>query len=180
MNTMPGVSISYSPWVAAEFIKKDNSVHLELESEYSPQYAASGDNTLIDGVQGGTEFRTGDYQGYYAKAVEGTIVFESERTISEVGVSCLQDMKSWIFYPKSISIEYSEDGIQFSKPVSFIDFPFYDSYVGPNTMDAFVDLGGERSVKAIRFKIENFGKCPEWHLGAGNDTWIFVDEIIFR
>ena len=22
-----------------------------------------------------------------------------------------------------------------------------------------------------------FGKCPDWHLGSGNDSWMFLDEI---
>jgi len=24
---------------------------------------------------------------------------------------------------------------------------------------------------------KNFGNCPEWHLGAGGKSWIFIDEI---
>ena len=36
-----------------------------------------------------------------------------------------------------------------------------------------------KQVKAIRYTIKNQGVCPEWHLGAGNPTWIFLDELIF-
>ena len=32
----------------------------------------------------------------------------------------------------------------------------------------------------IKIKAENYGVCPEWHLGAGGKTWVFVDEITIK
>ena len=32
----------------------------------------------------------------------------------------------------------------------------------------------------IKVTAENYGVCPEWHLGAGGKTWIFVDEITIK
>ena len=29
----------------------------------------------------------------------------------------------------------------------------------------------------IKIKAENYGKCPEWHLGSGGTSWLFFDEI---
>ena len=180
-STSAGIGYTiYSPWVGVEFIKRDPGVHLDLKSNYSPQYAAYGPNTLIDGVQGGTEFRTGDYQGFWATDVEGIVHFDEARTFSEVGISCLQDMKSWVFYPKSVSFELSSDGVNFDKKLVFSDFPQFEDYIGPTSMDAIVKLPNNQVVKAIRIRVENFGECPSWHLGAGNDSWLFLDEIIFR
>ena len=36
------------------------------------------------------------------------------------------------------------------------------------------------SCKFIRFSIENYGPCPNWHLGKGNPTWLFLDEITVK
>lgn len=177
---MPGVQIDYSSWISGSFVKKDQGVHLELSTAYSPQYPASGPESLVDGVQGTNEFRTGDYQGFWAQDVVGIVQFDEARTISKVGVSALQDMKSWIFYPKAVHFEVSTDGINFTKAGTFSNFPVFSDYVGPTNMDALVKLEKQSSVKAIRFKVENFGTCPNWHLGAGNDTWMFLDEIIFE
>ena len=35
------------------------------------------------------------------------------------------------------------------------------------------------SIQARYIKIEalNYGVCPGWHPGSGNDTWMFLDEI---
>jgi len=30
----------------------------------------------------------------------------------------------------------------------------------------------------VRVRAKNYGKCPDWHPGAGGKTWIFVDEIV--
>ncbi len=29
----------------------------------------------------------------------------------------------------------------------------------------------------IKIKVKNYGVCPDWHLGNGGDTWLFLDEI---
>jgi hypothetical protein len=44
----------------------------------------------------------------------------------------------------------------------------------------FVKSNSTKAISAIRVSAKNFGKCPEWHLGAGNNTWLFADELIFR
>jgi hypothetical protein len=48
-----------------QFVKKNTNVSIEILSEYDNQYASSGDFALIDGIRGGDEFRTGDWQGYW-------------------------------------------------------------------------------------------------------------------
>ena len=32
-------------------------------------------------------------------------------------------------------------------------------------------------LKYIKVKVENYGICPDWHLGAGGNAWLFVDEL---
>jgi hypothetical protein len=32
----------------------------------------------------------------------------------------------------------------------------------------------------IRYRIVNPGVCPDWHLGNGNKTWMFLDELIYN
>ena len=192
-NSMPSFETNYSPWVYANFIKRDPSISLQLKSEYAHQYEAAGPNTLIDGVKGTKEFRTGDWQGYYAKDLVTEVKFDIPRQLKEIGLSCLQDMKSWIFYPNSIELEISFDGNTFEK-LNTIEtiptiasvansptiIPSFSTYVGPTIAEFFRSTNTDRAIKAIKVTARNYGKCPAWHLGAGNDTWLFVDELIFR
>lgn len=192
-NSMPSTETNYSPWVKATFIKRDKEISLLLKSEYAHQYEAAGPNTLIDGVKGTKEFRTGDWQGFYAKDLVTEVKFEKPRVLKEIGISCLQDMKSWIFYPNSIEIEISYDGKTFEKlvPIATIQasassansptiIPSFSTYVGPTIAEFYRNISTDKPISAFKVTAKKFGKCPSWHLGAGNDTWLFTDELIFR
>ena len=187
-------TLFYSPSIKNKFVKRDTGVSLVLNSKYENQYASGGPMALIDGIMGGNEFRTGDYQGYWAQDLVAEVSFSEGRLLKEVGLSCVQDMKSWIFYPSEIMIEVSYDGRSFEKLPSILSdenkvpdgvvisdqIPLYENYVGPTNHDFIQLIRGDKPVHKIRITAKNFGKCPKWHLGAGNDTWLFADEIIFR
>jgi predicted alpha-1,2-mannosidase len=183
----------YSPWISGEFIKRDPNVLLTLKSEYSPQYAASGPNTLVDGIYGGAEFRTGEFQGFWAQDVVSEVTFVKPKKLTEIGLSCIQDMKSWIFFPSEIQMEISTDGEHFqalktiytnvpfaSNTVTQEMIPSFSTYVGPMHRQFFRTIDSPVEIKKLRITAKNFGKCPDWHLGFGNDTWLFIDELIMR
>jgi len=168
-----------SAMVSSYFIKKDKGIQLTLKTPYSSQYAASGANSLIDGIRGGNEFRTGDWQGFFEKDIIAEISFDKPRPLSEIGVSCIRDIRSWIFFPSKIMISISNDGVNYEtlSPLSIPKLLKDDS----NTMKSESTLKfGPRLIKSIRFEIQNGGNCPSWHLGNGNPSWLFLDELIIR
>ena len=169
-----------SPWINTPFIKRDPSIHLTLTGNYANQYAASGPNALIDGIKGGTEFRTGDWQGFQGQDVRAEIYFDESRVMNEIQVSCLQDMKSWIFYPKAVHLSYSLNGKDFITLGNTFQIPMFSDYAHPTKETFQWILPTNSKIKAIRVEYQNYGKCPEWHLGNGNDTWLFIDEIEFK
>lgn len=171
---------NYSTNTTNVFTKRDKTLSLELFSEYSNQYAAGGDFALIDGITGGSEFRTGDWQGYWAQDILMEVNFEGGRSLEEVGIGCLSDIKSWIFMPKEIIFEGSMDGTNFELigKVPFIPETIKD--MPPHSGTYTVKTRTTEKFQKIRIKVINPGKCPSWHLGAGNDTWLFVDELILR
>jgi hypothetical protein len=172
----------WSAEVSSAFIKKDPNVQLQLKSTYSNQYTASGKDALIDGLIGGNEFRTGDYQGYYNQDVVAIIEFAESRTIDEVGVSFIRDQKAWIFAPSKITIEASLNGTDFfvltqkdlPKATSTDKNPFKD--------EVLIELNHDKQLKYkfLRYTVSNPGLLPSWHLGAGNPTWLFIDELLYK
>ena len=165
--------------VMNEFVKIDNSIHLNLLNNYANQYAASGQNTLIDGVSGGNDYRTGDWQGFQGTDIIAEVSFDTTRSLKEIGLSCIEDTKSWIFYPQSILIETSTDGINYTKSYSIQG----DNTTNPESKskkEYTVQTSNKEGIKKIRIKAISIGKCPDWHLGKGNDSWLFSDEIIMR
>lgn len=171
-----------SPIVSSQFIRKNPNVSLKLDTKYSNQYAASGENALIDGLMGGSEFRTGDWQGFYGKDVVATVTFKEPMAIHEFGASCIRDQKAWIFLPKEIRFEVSYDGITYQNPqvISIPQATQRDKNPFNCMFTTLIETDKVRKIKSIRYTIVNPGNCPEWHLGVGNPTWMFIDELIFN
>jgi predicted alpha-1,2-mannosidase len=163
--------------VTAHFTKIDGGRTLELESTYANQYAAGGDQALIDGIRGGTDFRTGEWQGFREHDLLATVDLGKVKTLQRAGLSALQDENSWIWYPASVTFAWSTNGRTWS------------SATVENTVDRHA-TGGQKQelwtgaiVKKARYvKIiaKNAGICPDWHKGKGGTTWIFADEILIE
>ena len=148
-----------------------------IESEYSNQYAASGKNAMIDYLRGSPNFRTGYWQGYQGQDVVAIVDLGSIQSVNSVSVGALQDIKSWIWYPRKVEFWASENGIAY-KPYGNLMNDFGRDKYGAFTNNFMVD----KSVMAqfIKVKLTYPGDCPDWHLGAGGKAWVFVDEIVIK
>ena len=169
-----------SATLTSNFVKKSTDKSLILKTSYANQYSASGENTLIDGIYGGHDYRTGDWQGFYGKDVVAEIRFNELKKIKVMGVSCLKDIKSWIFFPKEITILGSLDGVDFEK-IKTIRISKMNENDKNNEVKKFIYKNDNlKSYRVFKFLVSNAGKCPNWHLGSGNNSWLFLDEIILE
>ncbi|NNM16447.1 MAG: glycoside hydrolase family 92 protein, partial [Bacteroidia bacterium] len=173
MATVPGKKLFSKE--TAEFYKIKKDKKITLNSTYANQYAAAGNDALIDQLRGGMNFRTGDWQGYQGQDMEAIIAFDEMKQINKISLSCLQDIQSWIWYPKNVSFYSSTDGVQWTL-IEKVNNKFADDAYGAFTQE--LSLNTKMKTKFIKVVAENYGVCPEWHLGNGGNAWIFVDEII--
>ncbi len=165
--------------ISNDFIEQEKGTHLEITSEYDNQYAAAGKNTLIDGIKGSEEYRSAVWQGYYAQDLIAKVTFDEGKQFHSVGLNCLQDTKSWIFLPREVEmkINYMDD----TSETKMIQLGKHDKeFLETKQTKTFYINVLSKKVQSIEINAKNYGKCPDWHLGAGYDTWIFVDEIIFH
>jgi predicted alpha-1,2-mannosidase len=161
--------------VRAVFSKFSPPGTIRLNTRYSPQYTGGGDEALIDGRRGSTDFRLGAWQGYEGTDLDAVIDLGSVKTVSRVELGCLQDNNSWIFFPRSVEFSFSSDGSTFLIPVSVAN-----TVSERDEVIRRMDFGADQqSVRAryVRVRAKNIGVCPEWHKGVGNKAWLFVDEI---
>ncbi len=160
--------------VISEFLKIKPGRSITLNSEYANQYAAEGDGALIDRLKGSNNFRTGFWQGYQGQDVEVIVDLGSIENVSNISAGFLQDNRSWIWYPELVKFYTSNDGKDFTLAKT-IKNEFSLRTEGSFTQE----MGFKTNIKTryVKMVATNFGVCPEWHLGAGWPSWIFVDEI---
>jgi predicted alpha-1,2-mannosidase len=167
----------YSHVEEANYYKFQKDKSIQILSRYSSQYTADGDEGLIDYIRGNVNFRLGGWQGYQAQDFEAIVDLESVQEINEIGAGFLQDIRSWIFFPTSMIVETSTDGIHY-EPYGVFNNPHAD-----DDYTAMVDdfmIKKETQARFVKVKAINYGNLPEWHLGAGYPAFIFIDEIIVR
>ena len=45
----------------------------------------------------------------------------------------------------------------------------------PHTKD--LEVTGDSNPRYIKIKVLNYGQLPNWHLSAGEQAWLFIDEV---
>jgi len=164
--------------ISSTFTKSNNNISLQLETQFANQYAASGENALIDGIRSGsTDFRSGDWQGFEGVDAKGILNLEKPQNVRKISISCLQDEHSWIFFPTEFQIFTSEDGIIFKPNGSTVN-TVSPTKKGNLTQNMTVEFKTSTPFKAIKFVIKNRQTCPEGHISAGEKSWIFLDELV--
>ena len=166
-----------SKTVTSEYFLRDDSKKIKILSTYANQYAAAGDKTLIDQLRGGNNYRTGNWQGY-REDLNVIVDISKVKKINSISLGCHQDVRSWIFYPKQVDYWTSLDDKNYTYQGKVLaNFP--DNIEGSLQKDFKLNV---KNLKAryIKIRAENYGICPDWHLGAGGKTWIFVDEITIK
>lgn len=160
--------------VASTSTRIDHDWDISITTPYDNQYAAGGNDALIDGLKGGANFKTGEWQGYYGTDVELVIDLKQKETINGLKIGALQDIRPWIWYPSSVKIFASQNGTDFVLMDEILnDQPIDDYSVAVHRFISTQPF----SARYVKVQAVNFGTIPEWHLGRGNDSWLFLDEV---
>jgi len=149
---------------------------IKIISPYDNQYTAGGDEALIDGLRGDVNWRKGYWQGYEGKDFECIIDLGKEQSVGSFTAEFLQDVGAWIFMPKKVEFSFSKDGNTYSDNTALgNNVSDKDEKVQKKTFKTM--LLRPVTARFVKVKAINYGKLPEWHPGAGGDSWLFLDEI---
>ena len=146
-------------------------------SDFSYRYPASGVTALTDGLRGSINHRDGLWQGYLATNLDIIIDLGEEILVNTVQVNFLQNQRSWIFLPVVVEYSLSSDGKKFhsiNEVLNKISAREEQPIIQPFNFQ-FME---KTKARFIRVKAQNLGKSPDWHEGAGESCWLFVDEIV--
>lgn len=150
---------------------------IRLLSEYDQGYAAGGNKALIDGVIGGSDYKT-LWQGYRKKDLAVVIDLGKLTKVSSIEIGFLQSILHSIMIPTQVTFSQSEDGEHFSLLGK-------EAYV---TQEGIVDYQQKRfnvsfkprQTRYIKVEANNMSVLPQWHIRPGQEAFIFADEIIVK
>ena len=169
----------YSNVTTAIAYRKPNNWKINIQSTYNKQYDAGGDEGIIDGQHATTNWRSGGWQGFQGQDFNCIVDLGKVTAIQYVTSEFLQDTRSWIMYPKQVSYEISEDGINY-KPFGVIENGVAADDYNLQMRTFLHNNIVKANARYVKIKATNFGKLPDWHQGNGGDAFIFIDEIEVR
>lgn len=154
-------------------LSKSSMKPITLKTEPNEAYRFEGANTLIDGLSGGKNYKTGRWIAFFGETLDATIDLLDNQEISSLEFNCNLTKGDWIFNAKSVKILVSDDGNEY-KEIYHEEFPI--ETVREDGVIAY-DINFEKAnARYVNVVIEPF-MCPEGHSGYGYPAWIFVDEL---
>jgi len=145
-------------------------------TQYDPQYTAGDSIALIDLIRGTDNFRTGSWQGFHGVDVDVVVDLGEAQRVNIIRAGFVQDQNSWIFMPEWVEFSVSANGEDYKivgRQENTID-PKEDGGI----IHDFSVMTAGMNIRYIRVMAKNRGVCPDWHPGAGNAAWLFIDEVV--
>lgn len=150
---------------------------VKMLTEYSNEYPVGGGAALTDGFHGPDNYDC-NWLGFQGDNCVAVVDLKSVKRVDRIETSWLQDWYAWIWLPLKVKFSVSTDGKNFM-PVGELPDTVPDT-----TNGAFVKAFDVNfpAVKARYIKVDAISRkvCPNWHLGAGQKSWIFIDEIVVK
>jgi hexosaminidase len=172
-----GKVMGYKPAEQTFTMHKGVGREIKYVSPFSKYYPADGPNTLTDGVRG-TSVHGKNWHGFNGKDLEATVDLGAETEINNLALGCVQNYRSWIFFPQSVKFELSIDGQNFTE-IKTVNNTISANDKTIQTHDFSVQFPAIKA-RYVRVVAKNLGVCPEGHSGAGQAAWLFADELIIQ
>jgi hexosaminidase len=133
-------------------------------------YKGDGPLSLVNIIRGSKNFHDGQWQAWLVNDMEVVIDLEKIQSINQITVGSLENQGSGIYFPTEIKAFISTDGKTY-KEVGKIMRPFT---INSNSELKDFKISFEKSnAKFVKVIVSNLKKSPK-----GEDSWLFVDEIL--
>ena len=138
-------------------------------------YTFKGDITLVDGLKGNPNYRTGRWLGFCGTDLEAVVDLKNEEEISSVKFNTSVDKGDWVFDVLGITVSVSNDGENFTEVFD----KKYPDLTAEDENKIYEHKVEFEPVKARYVKVKALSDrdMPDWHGGKGYPAFIFVDEL---
>ena len=113
--------------------------------------------------------KSAQFLGFWGADVDVIIDLQKEMNVESILLHSFEQKASWIYRPKSVKFMV---GINEKE---FIELNEETKISGVSNLIYAQKV--EKLARFIKISIKNIGLIPEKNPGAGNNAWIFLDEI---
>lgn len=153
------------------FINQATAKKIELKTEPHKNYALGGAFTLVDGMKGDTKRYGRDWLGFLGKNFEAILDLDANIVVNSIAIGFLENKGSWIHFPTTVIVYAAMDGENFNKI-----FQLNQEEIIKNQGQITARFSS-LNTRFIKVEAKFLDKIPEGFPGAGNKSWVFVDEI---
>ncbi|MBI5914966.1 MAG: family 20 glycosylhydrolase [Bacteroidetes bacterium] len=147
---------------------------ISLTNFPAEKYSGAGPGSVINGVAGPTERYGGsEWLGFEGKDFIAIIDLGAETDLNTLTMRFFNGPGQWVYPPKELEVATSSDGSQFQSLGKMASIAAGESKL----VEVQFPL---TQVKTRYLKVfaARYGLIPEGAQGAGNEAWLFVDEIV--
>ena len=148
-----------------------------FNTAYEKSYKRVGDFGLTDGLKGSLSYGDGSWLGWFGNDMDVTLDMGSQISFQNISINFLQHTQSWILLPVKVDFFISNDGKTWELLKSKTHQIPGDDYA-PQTYEFTVQ--SSKSARFIKVLAKGHDRLPAWHTSAGEDVWIFADEIVVK
>ena len=147
-----------------------------LCTEPHSSYRYGAPDCLTDGIHGTDNYTSGDWAGWYSGPFEAVVDMKGCGEYSEVSLGVFVFKYDWIFNPTDMRIEVSDNGKDFTE-VAYAEYETIQNLEEGNGRQEYRLDFEPTDAKYLKISAGAVMAIPQWHAGAGNPSFVFVDEI---
>lgn len=132
---------------------------------------------LTNSIRGSDKYTDSEWCGWYNQDTSFIIDLQKEETIHKVTIGCITNYGMAVHIPKYIRLALSNDGTIFTtvREKTFTTDEIFRE--GIRTEDKIFD-NINATGKYLKVELGNPGICPKDHVRPGQNTWVYIDEVI--
>ena len=175
-----GIGESHETRVYTEkiYFSKATAKPITLIQPVHKNYTFNGAITLVDGLKGTPNYRTGRWLGFSENDFEAVIDLQKATEIKSVAFDTSVDKSDWVFDIRGIEISVSNDGENYNMVLDN-DYPSLTdedpNIIYNHRFKLKPTVGRFVKIKAL---VEH--SIPAWHPAKGMPAFIFIDEIMIE
>jgi hexosaminidase len=147
---------------------------VKLNVAPSNSYSTGGVLTLTDGVHNTVGMsKSAQFLGFWGDDVVMDLDLGKRRRVRSMQLRSFEQAASWIYAPKEVSWEVSENGKDFEAINT-------ESAITQKAGHVVFEVGVNTRIRYVRVRVKNHGTIESGKAGAGHPAWLFLDEVLLN